>query len=74
MLTLRGGTAAFPIEMGRCAMAELFEEPESQGVLLVDVENAFNSLNRNVALHNIFYVCPAQLLPDTKSPNCARWR
>jgi len=41
------------------AMAELFEEPESQGVLLVDAENAFNSLNRKVVLHNIVYVCPA---------------
>ena len=30
----------------------------SQRVLLVDAENAFNSLNRKVALHNI-YVCPA---------------
>ena len=41
------------------AMAELFEEPENQGVLLADAENAFNSLNRKVALHNIFYVYPA---------------
>ena len=41
------------------AMTELFKEPESQGLLLVDAENAFNSLNRKVALHNISYVCPA---------------
>ena len=40
------------------AMTELFEEPESQGVLLVDAENAFNSLNRKVELHNISYDCP----------------
>ena len=41
------------------AMTELFKQLESQEVLLVDAENAFNSLNRNVALHNISYVCPA---------------
>ena len=28
-------------------------------MLLVDAENAFNSLIRKVALHNITYVCPA---------------
>ena len=53
------------------AMAELFEEPENQGVLLADAENAFNSLNRKVALHKHFLrvsctcYCPEQLLPDT---------
>ena len=35
---------------------ELFKE--SEAVLLVDARNAFNSLNRLVALHNIKTICP----------------
>ena len=29
-----------------------------QAVILVDASNAFNSLNRNAALHNIQILCP----------------
>ena len=32
---------------------------ESEATLLVDASNAFNSLNRIVALHNIHHLCPA---------------
>ena len=31
---------------------------ETVAVLLVDADNAFNRLNREVALHNIQYTCP----------------
>ena len=42
------------------AMTRLFEENDStEGVLLVDVSNAFNSLNRGVMLRNIRKLCPA---------------
>ena len=41
------------------AMSKLFNDGNIQGVLLIDAANAFNSLNRNVALHNMNYVCPA---------------
>lgn len=30
----------------------------TDAVLLVDADNAFNRLNRAVALHNIQYTCP----------------
>ena len=40
------------------AMHEIFQEGNSQGVLLIDASNAFNSLNRQVALHNIRILCP----------------
>ena len=32
---------------------------ETEAVLLVDASNAFNSLNRDAALHNIRHVCPS---------------
>ena len=41
------------------AVRESFENSEMEGVLLVDASNAFNSLNRKVALLNMRYVCPA---------------
>ena len=49
------------------AMKHIFQSPESEAVLLVDATNAFNSLNRQVALHNISVTCPplAQILINT---------
>ena len=41
------------------AMRELFEHDNSDTVLLIDVSNAFSSLNRAVALHNIRVLCPS---------------
>ena len=49
------------------AVRESFENPEMEGVLLVDASNAFNSLNRKVALLNMRYVCPAL---ETVLTNC----
>ena len=40
------------------AMYDLFQQDETEGVLLVDVENAFNSINRKAMLHNISITCP----------------
>ena len=37
----------------------LFLEEDTEGILLVDTSNAFNSLNRIVALHNIQQICPS---------------
>ena len=41
------------------AVRECFQLEGTEAVLLVDASNAFNSLNRNVALHNIQFECPA---------------
>ena len=38
-------------------MRDIFNENETDGVILVDASNAFNSMNRQVALHNIRYIC-----------------
>lgn len=50
-------------QMGGCeaavhAMADIFDDEETEAVLLVDASNAFNSINRNVMLHNITILCP----------------
>ena len=41
------------------AMYDIYNNEHSEAVLLVDAKNAFNSINRNVIIHNIFVVCPA---------------
>ena len=46
-------------EAGVHAMRELFAKEDVQGILFVDASNAFNSLNRKAALHNVHRVCPA---------------
>ena len=40
------------------AMRQVFESPSTEAVLLVDATNAFNVLNRQVALRNIHHLCP----------------
>ena len=40
------------------AMKEIFDDSRCDAVILVDANNAFNSLNRDAALHNIQYICP----------------
>ena len=46
------------IETTVLAVQTAFESDENEAVLLVDTSNAFNSLNRQVALHNIRRLCP----------------
>ena len=50
---LQGG-----VEAAIHAMRQMYEDPDCDAVLLIDAENAFNSLNRNVALHNLKFTCP----------------
>ena len=49
------------------AMRQLFAEQGVQGALLVDASNAFNTINRQAALHNIKSICPPlyQILANT---------
>ena len=41
------------------AMITIFDDEESDGVILVDESNAFNSMNKMVALHNVRVICPS---------------
>ena len=56
-LQLCGGQIS-GIEAAVHAVRTAFESDENEAVLLVDASNAFNSLNRQVALHNIRRLCP----------------
>ena len=51
---LKGG-----IEASIHATRTMFEDKETEGVLLVDASNAFNALNRKAAMHNTQHLCPA---------------
>ena len=46
------------VEAAIHAMREAFLKDDCEGMLLVDAENAFNSVNREVALNNVKSVCP----------------
>ena len=46
------------IEAAIHAMRKAFENNNTEAILLVDAENAFNKLNREVALQNIKQLCP----------------
>ena len=41
------------------AMRKIFESDDTEAVVLVDASNAFNSLNRQAALHNVQITCPS---------------
>ena len=51
------------------AMYDIYNDEHSEAVLLANAENAFNSINRNVILHNISVVCPTI---STYISNCYR--
>ena len=46
------------IEASIHAIRKIFDKEETEAVLLVDADNAFNRLNRSAALHNIKELCP----------------
>ena len=53
-----GGGQISGIEATVHAVLTAFESDENEAVFLVDASNAFNFLNRQVALHNIRRLCP----------------
>ena len=46
------------IEASIHAMKSIYDNEETEAILLVDATNAFNNLNRHAALHNIKELCP----------------
>ena len=47
------------IEVAIHSMNMMYEDENTDGILLVDANNAFSSLNRQLFLHNISYLCPS---------------
>ena len=56
-MQLCGGHAG-GCEVGVHAVMDMFNDDITEGVIQVDASNAFNSLNRNLMLHNAKIVCP----------------
>ena len=49
------------------AVRKSFCDDGTEAVLLVDARNAFNRLNRKVALNNIQFICPPLALTPIES-------
>ena len=47
------------VEAAVHAVRKLYEDKETEAIILVDAENAFNLMNRKVALNNIQHICPS---------------
>ena len=65
------------IEAAIHAVRKSFEEDNSECLLLVDADNAFNKLNRKVSLENIKRLCPpiyTYLTTVTTHPPCPIWK
>ena len=45
------------VEIAIHTVHDSFEHEDTEAVLLIDARNAFNSLNRKVALHNVRFTC-----------------
>ena len=46
------------IEASIHAMRRIYDDPATEGILIIDASNAFNALNRKAAINNIKYTCP----------------
>ena len=64
-----GQSAGSEAAIHASTLRELFERPETEAIILVVASNAFNNLNRQVALRNIQYQCTAIA---TMLTNCSR--
>ena len=65
------------IEAAIHAVKKSYEEENSECLLLVDADNTFNKLNRNVSLENIKRLCPPcthTYTTATTHPPCFTWK
>ena len=50
------------VEAAIHALRRLYEDNDTEAIILVDADNAFNRMNRSVALNNIQFTCPESYL------------
>ena len=41
------------------ALYDIYNDSETEAILLIDAENAFNSINRKAIIHNVSVLCPS---------------
>ncbi len=46
------------VEAAVHALRRVYEDDDTEAIIMVDAENAFNCMNRTVALNNMKYICP----------------
>ena len=46
------------VEASVHAMRRIWEDPNTEGILIIDMRNAFNVMTRKVALRNLDHICP----------------
>ena len=54
-------------EEAMLAIQDIFAYKDTKAVFLIEIENAFNSINRRVMLHNLNFICP---IITTYTTNC----
>ena len=57
------------VEAAIHALRRLYEDDDTEAVILVDADNAFNRMNRSVALNNIQFTCPTLSTPIVNQHN-----
>ena len=57
MLQLWGGQIAGS-EAAIHEIHDVFNDDNTEGILLIDAENAFNTINQKVMFHNLKFICP----------------
>ena len=54
------------------AMRDIFNDDSREGIVLIDAENDFNSINRKAMLHNLIFICPVIAIYTYRTVTCVQ--